>query len=624
MTRWQAAVVVVLLAVVSPGAGAEEFFVSPRGDDAADGSQARPWRTAARAVQAAGPGVTINLREGAYHEAVVIQKGGAEGQPFILQGAEGERAVLDGDFKRKIAVTVEAPHVTVRGIGIRNYLQDGMYLRGPKAHHILIERNVIHHISNFLKGEGDATRGIRAMAVSDCTIRGNTLYFIVGHNECFGILFDVRSAFKTAIRNTIIERNLFYFIDKSAVRVVDNTVGADKRCHVLADPVHVRRNIVVHNAYVGIEVNTVNTSVTEGVGPLAGREGAPVLVEDNFVGWNGSFGLNPKQSARGVSRHNTIYRTSGYGYYQSGGPSVGMRIEGNLIVDNPVGTAVHAVGTDNVFVGNYYRQRAPWLDFFWDRTRGWGTTWTDVAELRKDSELHPEQKGVLNNDAKLFRDPGKGDFRLLVGCPAAGKAPDGQDFGTRASELTGVGASGKYGLANVPLLPEITGLRVVSASSEDPNPGPRLDAYYPSSTKSLDMKEVAAGHARHLIDGALYTVWRPAGDATAGWVVLELPEPTRIGAFMILASHTAYLQEFKRHVREFKLHVRASEAEPWRDLGKYTRYRREEGRVFPIGFFSPEGPPTAKQVKLEVLSNHGAPILEVAEFRLYRAFEPFE
>ncbi|KPJ56768.1 MAG: hypothetical protein AMS16_01875, partial [Planctomycetes bacterium DG_58] len=131
----------------------------------------------------------------------------------------------------------------------------------------------------------------------------------------------------------------------------------------------------------------------------------------------------------------------------------------------------------------------------------------------------------------------------------------------------------------------------------------------------------ASGAAKHLLDGALCTVWRPAGGATSGWGVLELPgdEPTPIGAFMILASHTAYRGEFNRHVREFKLHVRTSPDAPWKEVGSYTRYRREEGRVFPIGLFSPEGPPKAKQVKLEILSNHGAPILEVAEFRLYRA-----
>ena len=67
----------------------------------------------------------------------------------------------------------------------------------------------------------------------------------------------------------------------------------------------------------------------------------------NFVGWCGSFGINPKQMENGITRHNTIYRTCGIGYYQSGKPSKGSRIEGNLIVDNPVGSVVHTVGEDH-------------------------------------------------------------------------------------------------------------------------------------------------------------------------------------------------------------------------------------------------------------------------------------
>jgi hypothetical protein len=46
---------------------------------------------------------------------------------------------------------------------------------------------------------------------------------------------------------------------------------------------------------------------------------------------------------------------------------------------------------------------------------------------------------------------------------------------------------------------------------------------------------------------------------------------------------------------------------------------REEGRVFPI-----DNAPRARQVRIEVLSNHGAPILEICEFRLYGTFDPIE
>lgn len=625
-----------LIGIAAPGraqaapAGAE-VHVSPSGSDEADGAASRPFRTVARAVQAAGPGVVVHLHAGTYAEAVSIAKGGAAGRPFVLQGDLAQRAVLDGNFAHAVGVAVKAPFVVIRGLEIRNYRTEGIFIEGPAAHHVCIERNVIHHITSHLTGEGDASRGIRAKAVSDCTIRQNTIYFVVGNNECFGILFDCRSSLKTPIRNLLIEKNLLYFLDKSGVRLVDNSVLDEGRYYVLADPVHIRENISIHNAYVALEVNYVNSNLRQTGGPLGDRKGAPVYTQNNFVGWCGSYGLNPKQSSGGATIHNTVYRTLSIGYLQSGGISADMRIEGNLFAENPIGSFIHTEGNNCRFVGNYYRQAAPWLDFFADRTKGWGTMYARMDDLRSQSNQRPEPQGVLNNKADVFVAPQKGDFRLREGCPAVGAAPDGADFGALEANLSAVGASGRYGLARIPMLPEIASLRVVGCSGEDPNAGPfDRDEYYPTRSPSIDNRKISTGLAAHLVDGSLHTVWRPAGGAASGWVAFDLPgtEPVPLGAFMVLGHRVGHaVGTFKAnqcHPREMRLYVRSSEKEEWREVGRFVRYIREEGRVFPIGFGSRDGTPKARQVKLEVISNHGAPLLEVSEFRLYRAFEPFE
>lgn len=602
-----------------PGVMQMEYYVSIEGDDNGPGQRDTPWKTIARALRAAGPGVVVNLMDGTYGESVVIDKGGGDGAAFMLRSAPGQHGILDGQFALDIGVSIRAAYVAVQGLEIRNYKVEGVYARGPGAHHVLIERNVIHHISSFLAGEGDASRGIRTVAVSDCTIRRNTISWIIGNKECFGIFFDYRSALGVALQDTVIEQNLLYFIDKAGIRLVDNTAPESDRRYALATPPLIRRNISVHNAYVGIEVNYVNSFVVEGEGPLGTKRGAPVYVEDNFVGWCGSFGMNPKQTHDGITRHNTIVGTHGWGYLQSGKPSMRMRIEGNLLVDNTVGSMIHTEGEDNQFIGNFYRQKAPWLDFFWDRTRGWATPHTDLADLRANSRHHPEQKGDVDNDARLFRNPVRGDYRLLPDSTARQSAPDGDDFGAREAALVEVGASGRYGLANVPRIPEITGLKVISASSEDPLA--RTDeAVYSTMSTSADLKEITTGRARHMVDGALCTAWRPANGETTGWVELEIPGDASValGAFMILANRSSN-NEYKRHAREFRLSVRSSSDDPWQLVRAYTRYMREEGRVFPI-----PGAPKAGQVRIDVLSNHGGPILEICEFRLYGAFEPFE
>lgn len=93
------------------GVFAAEIYVSPNGDDAANGQKETPYRTIRKAIETAGPGTTIYLREGKYTptEAEVmyhgaenvydcvyyLDKSGKDGQPITLSGYPGEEVVLD-------------------------------------------------------------------------------------------------------------------------------------------------------------------------------------------------------------------------------------------------------------------------------------------------------------------------------------------------------------------------------------------------------------------------------------------------------------------------------------------------------------------------------------------------
>jgi len=71
------------------------FHVRPDGDDAADGSKARPWRTLARACAALAPGRTVYLHAGTYPGPVTIEKVHATAEaPAALRAAEGEAVVV--------------------------------------------------------------------------------------------------------------------------------------------------------------------------------------------------------------------------------------------------------------------------------------------------------------------------------------------------------------------------------------------------------------------------------------------------------------------------------------------------------------------------------------------------
>ncbi len=96
--------------VVAPG---REFFVSPAGDDAADGSEGHPFATLTRAqravreVRAKGAwpkgGVTVWLREGVYPMAETLaltaEDSGEAGAPMAWKAWREERPVLEGGWR---------------------------------------------------------------------------------------------------------------------------------------------------------------------------------------------------------------------------------------------------------------------------------------------------------------------------------------------------------------------------------------------------------------------------------------------------------------------------------------------------------------------------------------------
>jgi hypothetical protein len=70
------------------------FYVSPAGDDAAEGSKERPWRTLAHAAQQLKPNTVVCLRAGTYFGPVEIKTKGAAGEPAALRALPGEEVLV--------------------------------------------------------------------------------------------------------------------------------------------------------------------------------------------------------------------------------------------------------------------------------------------------------------------------------------------------------------------------------------------------------------------------------------------------------------------------------------------------------------------------------------------------
>src|SRR5512138_1155799 len=82
-----------------PAAAGTVLHVDPKGDDANDGSAAKPWKTIAAAIKKLTPGATLYLHGGVYYETVAIAASGTAAAPITIRSAPGELAILDGGLR---------------------------------------------------------------------------------------------------------------------------------------------------------------------------------------------------------------------------------------------------------------------------------------------------------------------------------------------------------------------------------------------------------------------------------------------------------------------------------------------------------------------------------------------
>lgn len=86
-----------LFLVVAGHGWAADFYVAAQDQAASDanpGTQAQPFRTLARACEAAGPGDTVYLRAGTYRETLTPARSGEPDRPVRFAAAPGEKVTL--------------------------------------------------------------------------------------------------------------------------------------------------------------------------------------------------------------------------------------------------------------------------------------------------------------------------------------------------------------------------------------------------------------------------------------------------------------------------------------------------------------------------------------------------
>jgi parallel beta-helix repeat protein len=89
-------VLIPLLLVLPSVAGAATYHVSVRGNDAAAGTAAAPWRSLQHAADALKPGDTAVVGPGTYRERIEVKRGGTAEAPITLTALPGARVVVSG------------------------------------------------------------------------------------------------------------------------------------------------------------------------------------------------------------------------------------------------------------------------------------------------------------------------------------------------------------------------------------------------------------------------------------------------------------------------------------------------------------------------------------------------
>lgn len=133
------------------GAHARTFHVAPSGADGNSGAPESPMRTIKKAAEVARAGDIVLVRTGLYKGRVLLRFSGEPGKPIIFRNATGERPVVDGEARGRIALQSEQGWqkpigwITVEGFEVRNGW-DG--IKFYNAQHVVLKGNSIHDNAN--------------------------------------------------------------------------------------------------------------------------------------------------------------------------------------------------------------------------------------------------------------------------------------------------------------------------------------------------------------------------------------------------------------------------------------------------------------------------------------------
>jgi hypothetical protein len=182
MRKFSCVAAVLIVAVLCVGqARAGTYYVSTKGDDAADGGSAKTaWRTIAHAAKTAVAGDAVLVAPGDYgDEKIVFANSGKKGSPIVVKG-HGGRPILKSSDGKAFAFYVEGKsHIDIEGFDIFGY-DKAVYVRRVSSH------CRVRNLRCF--GRGGAIKlenGVYCCRVDSCYIEDSYHNSICVHGDSF-------------------------------------------------------------------------------------------------------------------------------------------------------------------------------------------------------------------------------------------------------------------------------------------------------------------------------------------------------------------------------------------------------------------------------------------------------
>lgn len=126
---------------IQPGA-AGTFYVSPSGSNVNPGTIDLPFKTLAKAGNAAVAGSVIYVRAGSYNDILSISNSGTSSNWIIVRNYPGETPIIDAAYIRGNCMNLSGSYILVRGFRCIRANQNAIEL-GSSAQNVIIDSNII-------------------------------------------------------------------------------------------------------------------------------------------------------------------------------------------------------------------------------------------------------------------------------------------------------------------------------------------------------------------------------------------------------------------------------------------------------------------------------------------------